>query len=283
MQAFSNIRISIVSSWRSVSRRSVSRRSVSWRALGLLLVTMGWTLTLIASSAPPALAAEVDDEAAFVARINTLRSEQGLAPLAIDTELVSASRQWAVQLSQNGVLSHAADLSVGVTSQWAKLGENVGVANSDQFDQLFTAFVNSPTHYANLVDPSFTHIGTGVVYDDNGRMWTTHRFMAKVGATTTVPSTSSSTTSETVATTSDSTPGTTTQGSNTTTTTSDSQPTTTQDSNTSTSEPSASSTSAPTTSQDVSQTDDGRPVLRAIPAEPVDPELLTFLFAQLNQ
>ncbi len=274
MLAFSNLRISVLS-----STRSLSLRAGSLRMLGLFLVTMSWTIALIASPALPALAAEVDDETAFVARINSLRSEQGLAPLAIDTELVTASRQWAVQLSQNGVLSHASDLSVGVTSQWAKLGENVGVADSDQFEQLFNAFVNSPSHYANLVDASFTHIGTGVVYDGKGRMWTTHRFMAKIGATTTTaPPASSSTTSDTTAVTSSSTTVTTAQGTGTTTTTVTS---TSQGSTTSTSEPEATSTSSTTAAQDVSQAEDGRPILHAIPAEPVDPELLTFLFAQL--
>ncbi len=274
MLAFSDIRISMLSSWRAVSWRAGSIRT-----LGLFLVVLSSTIALIASSAPPAQAAEVDDEAAFVARINSLRSEQGLAPLAIDTELVTASRQWAVQLSQNGVLSHAPDLSVGVTSQWAKLGENVGVADSDQFDQLFNAFVNSPSHYANLVDASFTHIGTGVVYDGNGRMWTTHRFMAKIGATTTTaPPASSSTTSDTIAVTSSSTTVTTVQGSGPTATTGT---TTTQESTTSTSEPQASSTSSTTASPDVSQPEDGRPILKPIPAKPVDPELLTFLFTQL--
>ena len=41
-----------------------------------------------------------------------------------------------------------------------------------------TAFVNSPAHYQNIVDPSYNYIGVGVSYDANGRMFTTHDFMA---------------------------------------------------------------------------------------------------------
>jgi hypothetical protein len=48
--------------------------------------------------------------------------------------------------------------------------------------QLFDAFVASPSHYENLIDPGFGFIGVGVVYDGQGRMWTAHRFMA-VGET----------------------------------------------------------------------------------------------------
>ena len=41
------------------------------------------------------------------------------------------------------------------------------------------AFIASPGHYANIVDPEFTHIGVGVIRDpDNpARLFTTHRFM----------------------------------------------------------------------------------------------------------
>lgn len=140
---------------------------------------------IVALTGVPAQAAEADDEAAFVAKINQLRTSLSLSTLAIDTELVAASRDWAIQLRADGELSHAADLSVGVSSNWAKLGENVGVADTNQLDELFDAFVASPGHYANLVDPTFTHMGTAVVYDSNGRMWTTHRFMNKIQVTTT--------------------------------------------------------------------------------------------------
>ena len=59
---------------------------------------------------------------------------------------------------------------------WSKLGENVGVGYS--VDDLMTALVNSPAHYRNIVDPSFSYIGVGVSYGDDGRMYTTHDFMA---------------------------------------------------------------------------------------------------------
>jgi uncharacterized protein YkwD len=132
-----------------------------------------------------AQAVEIDDETRFVQLINDLRVSDGLEPLRVHNELVGPSRGWAQQLSNNGSLSHAADLSVGVTVYWTKLGENVGVAAQDQVQQLFDAFVTSPTHYENLIDPSFRFIGVGVVYDDEGRMWTAHRFMALGQETTT--------------------------------------------------------------------------------------------------
>ena len=49
------------------------------------------------------------------------------------------------------------------------------------------AFINSPAHYANLVDPAWTHVGVGVTFAADGRMYTTHNFMALSGGAATSP------------------------------------------------------------------------------------------------
>ena len=51
-------------------------------------------------------------------------------------------------------------LSDGITADWQKLGENVGMGGS--VDGLHNAFVASPHHYENLVDPAFTQVGIGI-------------------------------------------------------------------------------------------------------------------------
>jgi hypothetical protein len=40
------------------------------------------------------------------------------------------------------------------------------------------AFVNSPAHYKNIVDPAYNYIGLGVSYGNDGRMYVTQDFMA---------------------------------------------------------------------------------------------------------
>lgn len=75
---------------------------------------------------------------------------------------------------EGSFICHASPISAGVTHPWAKLGENVGTG--PDVGSIMDAFVASPGHYANIVDPEFTHIGVGVVWDGN-RMYTTHRFM----------------------------------------------------------------------------------------------------------
>lgn len=114
-------------------------------------------------------------EADFTARINQLRASKGLGTLSVDAELVREARSWATNMAGQGRIFHTTDLGRGITANWVKLGENVGVGGD--VGVLFQAFVDSPTHYDNLVDPRYTTVGVGVVVSGD-RIFTTHRFMA---------------------------------------------------------------------------------------------------------
>ncbi len=151
-------------------------------AHGVVALVIAFSAIVFATSTP-AHAGTTQDEADFVELINNLRVSKGLAPLQVDGELTAASRSWAQTMSTQDKLYHAPDISAGVTSNWKALGENVGVSTSHDTASLFEAFVQSPLHYKNLIDPRFTHVGVGVVYAPSGKMWTTHRFM-QLGQTT---------------------------------------------------------------------------------------------------
>ena len=113
------------------------------------------------------------DEATFVAKINLLRASKGLAPLQVNANLVAKAREWSAGMAAAGKIWHST-LSDGVTEDWRKLGENVGMGGS--VDGLHTAFVNSLHHYENLVDPTFTHVGIGIVMGGN-TIYVTEVFM----------------------------------------------------------------------------------------------------------
>ena len=121
----------------------------------------------------PALADTVSDEAAFVAKINELRAGKGLAPLQVNANLVEKARAWSAGMAAAGKIWHST-LSDGVTENWKKLGENVGMGGS--VDGLHRAFVNSPHHYENLVDPAFGHVGIGIVMNGS-TIYVTQVFM----------------------------------------------------------------------------------------------------------
>jgi hypothetical protein len=131
------------------------------------------------AGAPASVAADPGTESAFVSRINSLRASKGLRTLQVSGELTGVARSWTDRMVAAGQISHNPNLGSQVGGNWTKLGENVGVGYD--VDGLMQAFINSPSHYANLVDPAWTHVGVGVSFAGDGRMYTTHNFMALPG------------------------------------------------------------------------------------------------------
>lgn len=134
-------------------------------------------LAFVGLVANPAQASPADpgaDEAQFVALLNQTRARGGLPPLVVDAQLTALARGWAQHQADAGHISHANPISSGVTADWLKLGENVGTGGNVQV--IMDAFIASPGHYANIMDPEFTKVGVGVVWVGNA-LYTTHRFM----------------------------------------------------------------------------------------------------------
>ena len=116
-------------------------------------------------------------ESQFTSQINSLRASKGLSQLAVSGELTSVARGWTDQMVQAGQISHNPSLGSSVGGAWTKLGENVGVGYD--VSGLMQAFINSPAHYRNLVDPDWNWVGVGVTVAADGRIYTTHNFMAR--------------------------------------------------------------------------------------------------------
>jgi len=138
--------------------------------------------------------ANTGDEAAFVTALNNVRAGLGLPALTLNAELSDLARGHAQVMADAGHIFHADPISAGYTGAWAKMGENVGVGAN--VSVLVDAFVASPGHYANIIDPAFTQIGVGVVWQGNA-LYTTHRFLQVPGeapTTTAAPSPTTATT-----------------------------------------------------------------------------------------
>ena len=99
--------------------------------------------------------------------VNRDRGANGRAALAVDDELVAKAQAWAEKMARDGRLSHS-NLRDGVTSCWRSLSENVAVSSS--VDGLHRAWMASSGHRANILAPSSTHIGVGVVRQGD-RYW----------------------------------------------------------------------------------------------------------------
>jgi len=144
------------------------------KTLGLLL---GIALLTPALSTALATAAHADpgsEEAQFFALTNQLRVQHGLNALASYGPLVSIGRTWSGNMAAAGAISHNMNLPHEVSGPWTKLGENVGTGWTVQSIQ--DAFIASPHHYENLVDPVYNYVGIGVV-DSGGKIYVTVDFM----------------------------------------------------------------------------------------------------------
>jgi uncharacterized protein YkwD len=149
------------------------------RKILAILATAAMLFTAEGFMAASAKADSGGTEGAFVVAINNLRAGKGLPALAVDARLTAIARGWSSNMAGARVLSHNPDLAAQAPAGWRSLGENVGVGPS--VDWLEAAFEASPHHYANLVDPSYTSIGVGVV-EANGQIWVTEDFMGGASA-----------------------------------------------------------------------------------------------------
>lgn len=125
------------------------------------VVTM-LALTGASLVAAPALAG-TDDEERFVDLINSERAAVGVSELEVVPELVEGARGHAADMAAAGHLFHNQNLA-DVAEGWTLLGENVGMGGD--VESLHAAFMGSPDHRANLLNPAYDAVGVGVVWSD---------------------------------------------------------------------------------------------------------------------
>jgi hypothetical protein len=88
--------------------------------------------------------------------------------------MTAAAREWTTWMVNNSTLQHADDIVTGAPPNWLRAGENVG--RGPTVPRVWQAFLDSPGHRANVLDPSYTVVGVGVMWHEDGRHYTTHRF-----------------------------------------------------------------------------------------------------------
>jgi uncharacterized protein YkwD len=123
-----------------------------------LLAAAALTATAFAGSTALATSAFASPAGDLAAATNAARSAAGLRALALNGQLTSVAQAWANQLAAAGTLSHNGALRTQVTG-WQVLGENVGMGGDVPAIQ--AAFMASPAHRANILDPRYTQMGVG--------------------------------------------------------------------------------------------------------------------------
>ena len=118
-------------------------------------------------------------EAALAAKINNVRRADGLRPLVVVPGATDVARRWAWHLARAQMLSHNPNLVSALahagSSAWTEIAENVGEGSSSDPTSLFNAYMASPPHKANILDPQARYLGVGVV-ERAGMAWNTLDF-----------------------------------------------------------------------------------------------------------
>jgi hypothetical protein len=119
---------------------------------------------------------------------NQARAAHGLATLTWASGTSEVAASWTSHLASARALSHNPNLASDVASHgspnWTDLGENVGEGGVSDPDALFNAYMASPEHRANILEPGYRYVGVGVVFTGSDA-WNTFDFVDTYGATRT--------------------------------------------------------------------------------------------------
>jgi uncharacterized protein YkwD len=105
--------------------------------------------------------------------VNGSRSDAGVAGLLPSPHAMDKAQAWAEHLAAIGRLEHS-DLRDGMPDGWKQLAENVGYGPS--IEAIEQAFLNSPGHRANLLNPVYNWVGTGTARSANGTLFVVQVF-----------------------------------------------------------------------------------------------------------
>ncbi len=103
----------------------------------------------------------------YAVQVNLLRLQHNLPPLKLNTQLCAAAQAHAETLAQTGVITHAdeygrrADYRASEAGYfYHRLGENLA-AGQPSWERALQAWLNSPSHRANLLTPEYRELGVG--------------------------------------------------------------------------------------------------------------------------
>lgn len=97
---------------------------------------------------------------------NAQRAVYGLAPLAVDRDLIKSARAHAIWMTQNHTLQH--------TSQ--PVAENIAMGQPD-CPAAIAAWMSSPGHRANILNPSYRRMGAAAYQMPGGTIFWCQQFM----------------------------------------------------------------------------------------------------------
>ena len=134
-----------------------------------LLLVLKIAAVLFSINLPPNIFFADITKSVLQTSLNQTRQSLGLNPLAENQKLNAAAQLKAENMVQNQYFNHVSP--TGVTPwfwflkagyQYKYAGENLAIGFYDS-EEVFNAWLNSPSHKANILNPNYTEVGTAVL------------------------------------------------------------------------------------------------------------------------
>ena len=106
---------------------------------------------------------------------NQARTSRSIAALTVNDRVARYAYNHSITMAQGGTLVHTNNLGKKLTRwgiKWTTAGENIG-RTTGTLAYLQQAFMDSPGHRANILNPQFKNVGIGVYVDSKGEYWVT--------------------------------------------------------------------------------------------------------------
>ena len=103
---------------------------------------------------------------------NAARAAVGLPGLCPNGQLAGFAQNWANQMASTQSLVHQNIGGLIGGTGFSTMGENIlsGPGNFSP-SEMQQAWMNSPSHRANILNGAFTQVGVGIAYSSDGRVW----------------------------------------------------------------------------------------------------------------
>jgi uncharacterized protein YkwD len=128
-------------------------------------------------------------EQAVVDLTNQARAANGLPPLQVNGALVAMAQLQSNNMAQLNEMAHnlpsvaeptLVSRAAAAGYNYAWLGENIAF-NYPDAPSVVAAWMNSPEHRANILNPNYTDIGVGFAWNSLGQAYATEDFGSVVG------------------------------------------------------------------------------------------------------
>lgn len=139
-------------------------------------------IALLLSCAAP-VSAQSSDAGQILARINALRTQNGLPPLDLNSQLATSAQRHSDDMAATGNVDHTGSDGSSIESRiratgyghWRGFGiwgENIYGGQTATVDVAWKFWINSQVHRTNLLNPRYREVGIGVGQSDKGTYYT---------------------------------------------------------------------------------------------------------------